>query len=591
MKRNEQLIENTWNLERMYNPQFLTADIQEYFEIVEKLVIYQDIQFSKETIIAALKQYYELIIKVENIYVYFSHLQDTDFTNDQNIALFNKVKGEYNKMMIKTSFLFPRIAKVDNDILNDILTTKTYKDFHKTIENIIHNKTRYLSEAEEKIISSYSLVSSAAYQLFSAFTNSDLKFAKIFDKDNNEYELTEGLYSNYIRSNDRLLRKNAFTSLFEAYASFNQTLATNYISELKESLVTMRNRQYESTLQQALEPNKIAEVIYHNLLNTVEANIEVNHEYLKLRKEEMKLDELHLYDVYTSMAADVDKKYSYQEAWTYVKEALSVFGQEYQAILADAYNNRWIDIYENEGKRSGAYSGGSYLSDPYILLNYHDELNDVFTLAHELGHSIHSYFANKNNPYQNANYKIFIAEVASTVNELLLINYLLTNESDPKIKKYLYNYLLEQFRTTMIRQTMFARFELESHQLVEKNEAISNVVLNDLYYDINKKYFGEDIVLDEEIKYEWSRIPHFYYNYYVYQYATSFSISLNLVKRILNKETNIINKYLDFLKAGDSLYPLDALKLVDIDLTNPQIFEEAMELYHKTITDFKNVKL
>ncbi|MDF9866792.1 oligoendopeptidase F [Bacilli bacterium PM5-3] len=591
MKRDQQQLENTWDLERMYNPKTLSYDIQECFNIVKKILVYKDIEFDKDTIIDVLKIYYELLIKIENIYVYFSHLQDTDFTNDKNIAIFNKVKGEYNQMMVQTSFLFSKISKVDNEILNSILMDDDYVDYHKTIENIIHNKKRYLSEKEEKIISTYNLTSSAAYQLFSAFTNSDLKFDTIFDSENNEHELTEGTYSIYIRSDDRKLRKNAFNSLFNGYSKFNQTLATNYISELKSSLISMKNRNYNSTLQQALEPNKINEQIYFNLLNSIEDNIEINHEYMKLRKDEMKLDELHLYDIYTTMVADIDEKYEYEQGCDLVRKALKVFPDEYQEALNDALTNRWIDIYENEGKRSGAYSGGSYLSDPYILLNYHNELNDVFTLAHELGHSIHSYFSNKHNPYQNANYKIFIAEVASTVNELLLINYLLENETKPQIKKYLYNYLLEQFRTTMVRQTMFARFELESHVLIEENKEISNVVLNDLYYDINKKYFGNDIVLDEEIKYEWSRIPHFYYNYYVYQYATSFSISLNIVKRILMKEEGIIDKYLSFLKAGDSVYPLEALALIDIDLTNPQVFNEAMQAYNQTISDFKNVKL
>jgi len=591
MKRNEQLEANTWDLARMYNPDNLDLDIAQCFAIIDKIVKFQNIEFDKVTITKVLDLYYELLIKVENIYVYFSHQQDTDFTNDKNIAIFNKIKGEYNQMMIKTSFLFPKISKVNNDILYSILSDDNLKDFHKTIENIINNKKRYLSEPEEKIISSYSLTSNAAYQLFSSFTNSDLKFTKIKDKNNNEHELTEGTYATYIRSKDRTLRESAFDSLFDGYSAFNQTLATNYISGLKSSLVSMRNRNYFSTLQQALEPNKIDEQIYYNLLETIEKNIEINHDYLKLRKSEMQLDELHLYDIYPSMVADVEQKYKFKQACDYVVESLKIFGKEYQDILNEALTTRWIDIYENEGKRSGAYSGGSYLSSPYILLNYHDELNDVFTLTHELGHSIHSYLANKNNVYQNASYKIFIAEVASTVNELLLINYLLEHETEAHIKKYLYNYLLEQFRTTMIRQTMFARFELESHKLVEENKEISNVILNDLYYEINKQYFGDEIILDEKIKYEWSRIPHFFYNYYVYQYATSFSISLNIVKRMLENEEDIVEKYLFFLKAGDSVYPLEALKIVDIDLTNPQIFEEAMNSYRQTIEDFKNVKL
>lgn len=591
MKRNEQLIENTWDLERMYNPNSLDNDLYECFNIVDKIMIYKDIMFNKETIIDALDLYFSLGIKIENIYVYFSHKQDTDFNDDKVIATFNRVKQEYNKMMVDISFLMSKISQVDNEILNSIIIDDSYRDYHKTITNIINNKKRYLSDVEEKIISTYGLNSSAAYQLFSAFSNSDLKFPQAIDTDDNKHDLSEGTYATYIRSKDRSLRESAFNNLFTTYSNFNQTLATNYINELKDSLISMKNRSYDSTLQQALEPNQIPEYVYHNLLDTVEENIAINHKYMKLRKEVMNLDELHLYDIYTSMVSEVNKKYPYEDGKNIVEEALSIFNEEYRSALSDALNNRWIDVYENEGKRSGAYSGGSYLSDPYILLNYHDDLNDVFTLAHELGHSLHSHFANKYNKYQNANYKIFIAEVASTVNELILINYLLEKEEDLTITKYLYNYLLEQFRTTMVRQTMFARFELESHKLVEENKEISNAVLNDLYYDINKQYFGQEIVIDSLIKYEWSRIPHFYYNYYVYQYATSFSVSLNIVERILNKEEGILDKYLEFLKLGDSLYPIEALKILDIDLSDKTIFASAMNKYNDTIEKFKNATI
>ena len=589
VKRSEQLLENTWDLARMYDASKLDDDLKKCYTLVAEIKKYQTIEFTKETIVEALKLYFLLAIKIENIYVYFSHQLDTDHSNDKYNALFNKIVGEYNLMMVEISFLIPQISKTKLTILNEIVKDDNLCDYHKTILNIIHNKKRYLSEAEEKIISTYGLTSSASYQLYSAFASSDLKFKNIFDQNNIEFELTEGSYSNYIRSSDQVLRKNAFESLLSGYQAFNQTLTVNYHNELKDSLISMKNRHYDSTLQQALEPNKIPEIIYHNLLKTVEANLEINHEYMKLRKTEMKLTELHLYDIYTSMVNDITKKYPYSLAQELVTKALAIFPDEYRKVLKEALTNRWIDVYENEGKRSGAYSGGSYLSDPYILMNYHDELNDVFTLIHELGHSLHSYFANKNNVYQNANYKIFIAEVASTVNELILINYLLNNETELTIKKYLYNYLLEQFRTTLIRQTMFARFELETHRLVEKNDEISNEILNNLYYQINKQYFGNDIVIDELIKYEWSRIPHFYYNYYVYQYATSFSISLNIVQRILADEVGILDKYLTFLKTGDSLYPIEALQIVDIDLEDTTIFEKAMDFYRKTIEDFKNV--
>lgn len=589
MKRSEQKLENTWNLELMYDPTNLNEDLDECFKLVNEVKEYQHIKLDKINIIKALSVYFELLVKIENIYVYFSHLQDVDFTNSQNIAIFNKVKGDYNKMMIETSFLIPNIAKVDDDILQSILNDESLQVYHKTILNIINNKKHYLSDDQEKIISTYGMLGSAAYNVFSSFTNSDLKFPQVNGENNEKLELSESLYSNYIRSQNREIRKDAFTKLFSTYQQYNQTLSTNYLNQLKHSYINMLNRGFHSTLESALNPNQIPTSVYYNLLDSVEKNIHINHKYVSLRKKELQYEELHLYDMYVSMVKDFDQKISYEQAQEMVLDAFKVFSDEYQKIVKQALNNRWIDVYENEGKRSGAYSGGSYTSIPYILLNYTNELNDVFTLAHELGHSMHSYFANENNPYQNANYKIFIAEVASTVNELILINNLLAKNDDIKMKKYLYNYLMEQFRTTMVRQTMFANFELKTHQMVENNEAISNEVLNNLYYSLNQLYFGDDVIIDEEIAYEWSRIPHFFYNYYVYQYATSFSVSLNIVKRILAQEEGILDKYLQFLKLGDSVYPIEALKTLDIDLSTPLIFEQAMQEYERIIDSFENL--
>ncbi|MDR1781577.1 MAG: oligoendopeptidase F [Bacilli bacterium] len=590
MKREEQELKNTWDLNAMYNPDNLDKDIAIINKEVDSLVTFKDINFTKDVIIEVLNKYYDLLIKIENIYVYYSHQLDTDFNNSEYIAQSNYIKQVYNDISIKLSFIIPKISKVDNSILESIINDTKLSDFHKSIKDIMHNKKRYLSEEQEQIIASYSLTSSGPYQVFSAFSNADLKFNDVLDSNNNNHELTEGTYSLLIRSNDQTLRKNAFNELLKGYAKYNQTLATTYILELKDALINMRNRHFSSTLEQALEPNQIDIIIYHNLLNSIENNISINHQYMDLRKKELNLSQLHLYDVYVPMVDEVDTDYSFEQAKSIVKEALKIMPLEYQEVIDEAFNNRWIDVYENDGKRSGAYSGGSYKSYPYMLLNYHNNINDVFTLAHELGHSIHSYFSNKNNSYQNANYKIFVAEIASTVNELILINYLLNNEEDVKIKKYLLNYLLEQFRTTLIRQTMFARFELVSHQLVEDNKPISNEVLNELYLNINKEYFGTNIIIDDIIKYEYTRIPHFYYNYYVYQYATSFSIALNIVNRILNKEDKIIEKYVNFLKLGDSVLPVDAIATLDINLKDSKVFDNAMQEYAHTIELFKNVR-
>ena len=587
MKRSEQLVENTWDLSMMYKPDHLDKDVDSLNGYVKELEVYKGKSMSKEDIVKALEITDEFYTLVDDMYTFFSHQQDTDFSNPDYVAIFNKFKGIYSDLAVKLSFLNPQISETDNAILQSIIDDSSLKQFHQTIQKIIDNKKRVLSVDEEKIISIFGYNAGAASNLYSAFTNSDLKFEDVKDKDNQSLPMNEAVYSNYIRSNDRDLRKNAYNCLFDTYGEYNQTLATNYIAKMKESFVGMKLRNYDSTLQRALEPNMIPLYVYSNLLDAVENNIQANYNYLDVRKKQMKLDDLHLYDVYVAMEADVEKKYPYEIGKQMCLESLTVLGDEYISLIKEAFDNRWIDVYENEGKRTGAYSGGSYRSVPYMLLNYTDELNDVFTLAHEIGHSMHSYYANKNNSYSDAGYTIFIAEVASTVNELIMINYLLEKEEDVSIKRYLLNYLLEQFRTTVVRQSMFARFELDSHKLVEENAPISNEVLNNLYYDINKKYFGDNIVLDENIKYEWSRIPHFYYNYYVYQYATCFSMALNIVDRILNKEEGIIEKYINFLKLGGSVYPIDALKTLDIDLSTPKVFEQAMVKYQETLDQYQ----
>lgn len=597
MIRSEQILENTWNLENMFNQDDLNTTLEICEKIVKDIKTYQNKLNDSNKIIEVLEKYFNLLITLENVYVYYSHSQDVDFTNTSISSSFNMIKQKYNQYMTEISFLIPEISKVDNDIL--VVVAKYESEFNnqesiikicpysKFIENILHNKEKYLSDVEERIISTYNLNSSAFAQLYSVFTNSEMKYQVILDKDENVLEMSEGLYSKYIRDNDRVLRKNSFEELLKTYKLYNETLTTNYLSDIKQDLIEAKIRNYDSTLIAALEPNKIDSKIYFNLIECIENNIHINHEYVKLRKDTLGYQELHLYDMYTSLVSEIDKEYLYDDAWIDVIDTLKVFSKEYQDALLEAKNDRWIDIYENEAKRTGAYSGGSYLSKPYILLNYHNNINDLFTLIHELGHSMHSYFANKYNPYQNANYKIFIAEIASIVNEILLINNLLDKAKDTNTKKYLINYLLDQFRTTLIRQTMFARFEYDSHQLVENNQVVGSDILNDLYYKINQEYFGNDVIVDEYIKYEWSRIPHFYYNYYVYQYATSFCISLNIVKRILDKEEGIVDKYLDFLKIGDSMYPVDAIKTLDIDLTNSDIFEDAMKQYHYYIEEFK----
>lgn len=589
MKRHEQNTKDTWDLSTMYNTNNYDKDIVECWKRVKEIVVYKDKVLSINDICSMLDDYFDLLSIIENISYYYYHMVHVDF-NDKTSNLNNsQAQSDFSQMMVELAFVIPKISSVDRKLLFSILEDNTLVQFHKTIRNILNNNDHILDDKCESIISIYQKNISASENIYSVFTNSELMFEDIKDTNNTLYNVTNSSYSNYIFSSDRNLRKNAFNSLFSGYKKYNQTLATIYISHLNNDYICMKNRKYHSYLEYKLSPNKINTSIYSNLLNSVESNIQINHDYIKLRKDILGYEDLQHYDMYVSLVDDISNDYPFETAQNIIINALdSVFNDEYLNVIKDAFSNRWVDKYENEGKRSGAYSGGSYKSYPYILLNYNFKLNDVFTLAHELGHSAHSFFARKHNSYQNAHYKIFVAEVASIVNELILINYLLNNEQNKNVIKYLYNYLLEQFRTTLIRQTMFARFELKAHELVESNQGVNADLFNEEYRNIVNQYFGDEIIDNELIKYEWTRIPHFYSSYYVYQYATCFCCSLNISQRIISNEEGFVDKYIDFLKVGDSVYPLEALKIVDIDLTDSSIFNEGMEQYKKYIALFKS---
>ena len=441
----------------------------------------------------------------------------------------------------------------------------------------------------EELLAGVAEVAEGPKDIFMMFNNADLKFPVITGEDGEPVEITHGKYISLLESQDREVRKAAFQGLYESYGKFKNTLAATYRSNVKQAGFFAKARKYESSRAAALAGSAIPLEVYDSLIESVHAHLPAMHEYVKVRKEKLGVEELHMYDLYVPMVGEADKKIPYEEAKEIVLEGLAPLGEDYQELLKKGFNEGWIDVYENEGKRSGAYSWGAYGTHPYVLLNYQGNLKNVFTLAHEMGHALHSYHSDAAQDFIYAGYKIFVAEVASTCNEALLIRYLLDHSKDEKETAYLLNYFLEQFRGTLFRQTMFAEFEKQAHAKSEAGEPLTAEVLCELYYDLNKKYFGDDIVVDQEIALEWARIPHFYTPFYVYQYATGFSAAIAISSKILKGEPGIVEKYKKFLSGGSALDCIDLLKICDVDMTTKEPVEEALKVFENTLKDFSKI--
>jgi oligoendopeptidase F len=419
--------------------------------------------------------------------------------------------------------------------------------------------------------------------------NADLEFPSIKDENGEEVEITHGRYIRFLESSDRRVRKEAFKAVYETYGKFKNTFASTLSGTVKKDNFSARVRHYNSARHSALSTNNIPEEVYDNLVKTVNDNLHLLHRYIDLRKKVLGIEDLHMYDLYTPLVKDVKMEVTYEEAKDYILKGLKPLGEDYLNVLKEGFENRWVDVHENKGKRSGAYSSGTYGTNPYILMNWQDNVNNLFTLAHEFGHSVHSYYTRKTQPYPYGDYSIFVAEVASTCNEALLNDYLLKTIDDEKQRLYLLNHYLEGFRGTVFRQTMFAEFEHDVHVRAQNGEPLTPELLTKLYYDLNKKYFGDNLVIDEEIGLEWARIPHFYYNYYVYQYATGFSAAAALSKQILEEGDAAVERYVGFLKSGSSDYPIEVLKKAGVDMTTSQPIEEALAVFEEKLTEMERL--
>lgn len=581
-----------WDLTKIYKDEKeWQKDFDDVKEKILKVLEYKDSFLSNgKKLYEYLKYDEEVSRKLEKIY-YYAHLNyDADTLDEKYKVMTNKVSDLFTKYNELSSFVVPEILKLDEEKLNTFYKEEEkLEDYRFSIENIYRFKNHTLDEEKEKMLSNLSKCLSNPEETYEALTDSDFEYDYITDEKGNKVKFNESNYSLFIKSKDRSVRKRAFEMLHNKYKKYIRTITSTYKGEVETNVVLAKIRNYDSAISASLYSDNAPVDIYNNLIKVVNDNMDVLYDYYDLKREILSLDRLHMYDTYVEIINKIDKKYSFDEAKEIVMEALSILGDKYIKNLKKAFDEKWIDIYHSKGKRSGAYSSGNFDVNPYVLLNFEGTLNDVSTLAHELGHSMHTYLSCKNNPYQYSSYEIFVAEVASTVNELLLANYMLKNSKNKEEKLAVINHILDLYKATLYRQTMFAEFEKETHKLREKGEVLTSDLLSNTYYNLVKKYFGPNVLCDDLIKYEWARIPHFYYNFYVYKYATGISAASYIVDGILNNKEGALENYIKFLKLGGSMYPLDELKIAGVNLNSESVILSAIKTFEKYLKEFKDI--
>ena len=590
-KRSEVPVEYTWALEDIYpTDEAWRADFEKMQAMPERVKAFKGrLGESGEVLLEFLRLGDEISVLADSLGNYAQRRSDEDTANPFYQGMIGQLETAFVELNAAGSFETPEIISIDEEKLEGFYKAVPELElYRRNLDRVRRKKEHILSDAEERILAMTGELTSAPENIYSMFSDADLRFPDAVDKDGKAHQVTHGSYIPLVQDSDRVLRKSAFESMYSTYGSFRNTCASTLSAQIKSVQFYAKARKYPSSLAAALEANEVPVEVYTNLIEAVHQNMNYMYDYVQLRKELMGLDELHFYDLYTPIVSDFDMKISFEEAKETVLKALAPMGEDYLAILREGFDNRWIDVYENEGKTSGAYSAGARVH-PYVLLNHKDTLNCMFTIAHEMGHAIHSYLSNKNQPVAYSDYVIFVAEVASTCNEALLMQYLLKNTSDKKEKAYLINYFLEQFRTTLYRQTMFAEFELKINELAAAGEALTAEVMCGIYKELNRLYFGDGIVLDEEISLEWARIPHFYYDYYVYQYATGYSAAIALSQRILTEGEPAVKDYIRFLSGGCSTDPISLLKIAGVDMSTTKPVTDALKLFGELIGQMREL--
>lgn len=591
-KREEIDTKYKWDLTKIYKSEDIFL---EDVSVVEKII--RELSYDEEKILINAKYLYEIYSKLielnrrfEKIYVYASLVYSEDVTNTNSINNMGLVENLHSELIKLMSKFDAKLLTIDYSIIEEMY--KEYKpllEYKRNLESKFRYKKYTLSEVEERMIASLQKSFEDNEGIYSTLTDSDIDFGFIKDENGKKVKLTNTNYSIYVKSTNRRVRKDAFKKLYKTYSRYKTTLTMLLDGKVKAISNMNKIKGYKSSIFSSLFDDELDVKVYELLVKSIRDGLNPLYKYYKIRKDILGLDKLHIYDTYVPIFNDFDKKYSYEEAENLVKKSLGILGDKYQKILDQAFKNNWIDVYPNKGKRGGAFSGGGYDTFPYVLTNFQGEFNDVSTISHELGHSIHSYFTRKNNPYIYGDYSIVVAEVASTVNEMILSRYIIDNSNDIKEKLYVLDRLINLFKSTIYRQTMYAEFEKFIYEKRDNDEVLTSDILEDYFYKLNKKYYGPYVIIDKELRYEWERMPHLYYNFYVYKYATGLSSACYIVENLLKKDKKYLSKYFDFLSTGDKLSPNDTLKLVGVDLEKNEVFESAIKFFEDLVDQYEKL--
>lgn len=591
--KREELPENlTWDLTKIFSSD--QEFDEKYLELSEKLKKSEKYKGTLDQGASQFLDAIEFVLSVyrqtEIIYVYAHLKNDQDTGNTEYQALYARASSLFSKVSEAVSWFEPEILQLSDERIWQYFKEEPKLEVYRHyIQQIVDNRAHVLSADQESLLAGAGEIFEASSDTFAVLNNADLVFPTIEGENGEKVQLSHGVYGQLLESTDRSVRKAAFKGLYSVYEQFRNTFASTLSTHIKGHNFKAKVRNYSSAREASLSNNHIPESVYDTLVAVVNKHLPLLHRYMELRKRLLEVEKLHMYDLYTPVLGEAPITFTYEEAKEKALEALKPMGEEYMTIVEKAFSERWIDVVENKGKRSGAYSSGSYDTNPYILLNWHDTLDQLFTLVHEMGHSVHSYFTRSNQPYVYGDYSIFLAEIASTTNENILTEYLLETEKDPRVRAYVLNHYLDGFKGTVFRQTQFAEFEHFMHTEDEKGVPLTSEYLSDSYGKLNAKYYGPAVEEDPEIKFEWSRIPHFYYNYYVFQYSTGFSAASALAKRILSQEPDALENYLAYLKAGNSDYPVEVMKKAGVDMTQAAYIEDAMSMFEQRLNELEEL--
>ena len=593
LPKREELPENlTWDLTKIFSSD--QEFDEKYLELSEKLKKSEKYKGTLDQGASQFLDAIEFVLSVyrqtEIIYVYAHLKNDQDTGNTEYQALYARASSLFSKVSEAVSWFEPEILQLSDERIWQYFKEEPKLEVYRHyIQQIVDNRAHVLSADQESLLAGAGEIFEASSDTFAVLNNADLVFPTIEGENGEKVQLSHGVYGQLLESTDRSVREAAFKGLYSVYEQFRNTFASTLSTHIKGHNFKAKVRNYSSAREASLSNNHIPESVYDTLVDVVNKHLPLLHRYMELRKRLLEVEKLHMYDLYTPVLGEAPITFTYEEAKEKALEALKPMGEEYMTIVEKAFSERWIDVVENKGKRSGAYSSGSYDTNPYILLNWHDTLDQLFTLVHEMGHSVHSYFTRSSQPYVYGDYSIFLAEIASTTNENILTEYLLETEKDPRVRAYVLNHYLDGFKGTVFRQTQFAEFEHFMHTEDEKGVPLTSEYLSDSYGKLNAKYYGPAVEEDPEIKFEWSRIPHFYYNYYVFQYSTGFSAASALAKRILSQEPDALENYLAYLKAGNSDYPVEVMKKAGVDMTQAAYIEDAMSMFEQRLNELEEL--